>query len=315
MEGVYEQRKKVPPKKKRCFALEDISSPRTTESATFSLRKTISCPDLRFDVFPTNIPEYDDVIYSEGIRQMMAKQFNSNRANDLSKIDIDFENLIEIDEKDEEDFEEFPMSLNILLRNSTHINPVFLEWDSPMIEDTNRVTKQKFMKRVRLHLCWAFFNEFYRFQVIPYPEPQPPRQIHGVDFLFDFIPLEIRQAAMGNTMVTFCYYDPALLIYPGIQCVNAEHDRMFSLCPKVPHRFGKPRKMPPDEAPFMKHGEEIVDYLCSRSAVNSTENFVDVFTETEETRLWRFVSKRSGQKVLTPILEQYSELLLFKITF
>uniref|UniRef100_A0A1I7SZF8 Zinc_ribbon_16 domain-containing protein n=1 Tax=Caenorhabditis tropicalis TaxID=1561998 RepID=A0A1I7SZF8_9PELO len=239
------ERRRLPPDpiKKVVYYLEDIDPPPKTDYST--LRRTRSCPNLSFP--KTDAPF--DVMYSDVIRRVMGKRF-------LDEFKGKTENVEYIPPENYE-------SLTFAARNHLGIyasslgNPVtevmestkFLEWDSPMIADTDRKTGHKFMRRV-----------------VPFKEPQPPRQIVDIDPWFPFIPLETLQDAERTINVTYIFNDPPLFTWPGLQVLDRGRYEMFTLCPRVPRI---PKRRPLD---FYKTPLELPD--------ENTQFFTNYFTET-----------------------------------
>ena len=95
----------------------------------------------------------------------------------------------------------------------------FINWDSPMIADTDRKTGEKFMRRV-----------------VPFKEPQPPRQLDHIDPMFEYVTIEAMLAAAKNLHVSYIINDPILTTWPGLQILDEGRNEMFTLCPKIPKR-------------------------------------------------------------------------------
>uniref|UniRef100_A0A8R1HTL6 WD repeat protein mio zinc-ribbon like domain-containing protein n=1 Tax=Caenorhabditis japonica TaxID=281687 RepID=A0A8R1HTL6_CAEJA len=282
MSQIKKQRKPANRKKARCIYLEDLASIRKN-TTVHCVRRSQSCPDLALGIFASEEMNYDDEVYTDGVRHYMSEMFLKELREKEQKLD----------EKEYVTQNETLFGTKITINNSVeHVEKAqnrvsqgttFVEWDSPMIFVTDGITGENVSRRV-----------------VPFPEPQPPRQIKEADSVFEDIPLEVRMSAAKNLHISWLINQPILHTYPGIQILDDERDEMFTLSSTLP-RWSKEKRL----SRMAKGHEHFINYeKMANEIVSMGLSFdgYDQFVISDET----LENEIGYNRLRTPVFEEHS---------
>ncbi|ULT82235.1 hypothetical protein L3Y34_011898 [Caenorhabditis briggsae] len=246
MEEIERRRVAEEPRKYKSFYLEDYKLPSDSARIDYSgLWKWKSCPNFRVKVTKKEFWESDNEfpvhLFDRLIREILLEASDKND-DTVNHLEPEFVERNISDELLHQFGFETSQNNKALSTKLSRIAEYFT-WDSPMIADTDRETGKKFMRRV-----------------VPLKEPQPPRQLEGVDPLFDYITIDVMLAATKNLHISYIYNDPILRTWPGLQIMDGNRDDMFALNGSRPKKiwdckhtlFEPPLQLPKEKSQLYK---------------------------------------------------------------